>query len=354
MRKIINLNELYKLHLTILSKKKSKTLVFLLFLAIPFVSGAQTIWNTGSSTFTFTAPGQQDCMTAQTCLTRTTVLYNAVCQTVSGNQTCVYTGPCNTEWAYGDIADWNTLTYSRLYAVNGGCAQPPTWVGNPLVCHLIAEDIYLQITFNFWNPGTNGSFSYTRTTPSTLPVILSQFNGYKTDRSNLLTWTSSTEINCSHYNLQRSVNGSEFKTLGKIVSKSIDGNSSINLDYRYSDEHPVPGHNNYRLEQVDKDGRKQYSSVIDLFLSHKGSAFNILQEPTASWINVYISAENSSRATIKLLDMNGRILQNFSTNIEKGNNSLRVNLFNLTGGLYVIQVYENAMLSFSEKIIKPF
>jgi Secretion system C-terminal sorting domain len=352
MKKLFTSSKAYQLSLRILSPKRSKSLILLLFLAFPFVSPAQIIWNTGSQVFSFTGAGQQDCMTAQTCLTRTTVLFNSVCQTVSGNQGCGYTGPCNTEWAYGDIAIWNSLTYTRLFAVNGSCAQPPTWVGNPLVCHLIAEDIYLQLTFNSWNSGTNGNFSYTRSALSTLPVILSQFKGTRTGKSNLLSWTSSTEINCSHYNLQRSVNGTDFKTLGKIFTKSPDGNSSVELNYRYSDDYPVPGNNNYRLEQVDKDGRKQYSQVVNLFLSHNGSAFSIIQNPTTNWVNLYISAENASKASVKLVDMNGRILQNILTTIEKGNNTLRVNLDNLPSGLFVIQVYENAVLSFSGKIIK--
>jgi hypothetical protein len=258
-----------------------KSLIFLFpFLFLTTVSNAQTIWNTGSFTFSFTAPGQQDCITAQTCLTRVTVLYNSVCQTASGHLGCSYTGPCNTEWSYGDIANWNTLTYQSLYTVNA--CSPTSMVGNPLVCHLIAENIYLQLTFNSWSPGTNGNFSYTRTTGSALPVLISKFEGRKSGNAIVLDWTSSTEINCSHYNIQRSPNGIDYTTLGKTDSRSIGGNSSITLDYSYTDEHPLQGHNYYRLEQVDKDGRKVYTNVINLFYSNNGSMVVIHQ---ADYIN---------------------------------------------------------------------
>src|ERR1051325_6754178 len=82
-----------------LQKSSFSPFIFLFLIAASFVSNAQTIWNTGSFTFNKTATGQQDCITSQTCLTRVTVLYNSVCETVSGNQTCAYLGPCNTEWA---------------------------------------------------------------------------------------------------------------------------------------------------------------------------------------------------------------------------------------------------------------
>ena len=131
------------------------------FAAFSIQTNAQIIWNTGSVTFTKTMAGQQDCITPGTCLTRQTVLYNSVLETVTGSQGCGYIGPANTEWAYGNIANWNTLTYQRLYAVNG--CTPPSMVGNPLVLHLISENIYLQVTFNSWQGG-GGGFSYTRTT----------------------------------------------------------------------------------------------------------------------------------------------------------------------------------------------
>ena len=289
-------------------------------------------------------------MTAQTCLTRVTVLFNSVCQTVSGFQSCSYTGPCNTMWAIGNIANWNTLTYQPLYVVNQ--CFPPGMVGIPMVCHLITENIYLQLTFNSWTTGTNGNFSYTRTTLSTLPVLISEFTGHKIGGTNVLDWTSSTENNFSHYNIQRSANGTDFITLGRVDSKSINGNSSTDLDYSYADEHPARGHNSYRLELVDKDGHKRYSKVVDLFNSNSGSTIVILQNEAGNLINIYISSTKSSIATVKVADMNGRIVRTINANIGNGVNNLQVRLDNMAGGIYVIQVYEDAGLSFSGKIIK--
>jgi hypothetical protein len=134
-------------------------------------ANAQTIWDTGSLTFTKTAPGQEDAITSQTHLTRVTVLYNSICETISGNQGCSYPGPCNTEWAIGTIANWNTYTYQPLFTVNG--CSPPSMVGQTMVCHLIAENIYCEVTWNSWQTGGGGGgFSYTRTT-ATDPVMVS-------------------------------------------------------------------------------------------------------------------------------------------------------------------------------------
>jgi hypothetical protein len=224
--------------------------------------------------------------------------------------------------------------------------------GNPLVCHLIAEDIYLQITFNSWTPGTNGPFSYTRTIGSTLPVLLSEFTGNKTGNMNVLNWTSSSENNFSHYNIQRSANGTDFITLGRVDSKSINGNSSTNLNYSYADAHPSRGHNIYRLEQVDKDGQKRYSKVVDLYNSHSGSTIVMLQNDAGDLVNIYISSTKTSNATVKVADMIGRIVRTLNANIGNGVNNLQVRLDNMARGIYVVNVYEDAGLSFSGKIIK--
>ncbi|MEO8150644.1 MAG: T9SS type A sorting domain-containing protein [Bacteroidia bacterium] len=147
----------------------TKKLVVTCLLSISglFTVQAQTIWNAGSLTFTETVSGQMDNITTQTHLTRVTVLYNAVCQTVSGSQGCLYTGPCNTTWAVGTIANWNTLTYQNFYVANG--CFPTNGLPKTYVCHLLAENIYLQITFTSWASGAPG-MSYTRTTGPACPL----------------------------------------------------------------------------------------------------------------------------------------------------------------------------------------
>ncbi|MCB0791982.1 MAG: hypothetical protein KDB97_09465, partial [Flavobacteriales bacterium] len=130
---------------------------------------AQTIWDGGSLNFTNTpGGGEQDAIAAQTSLTRDASgpIYNTICEGSPGGAGCGYLGPCNTEWAIGTIANWNTYTYDTWVNTNG-CA-PPTMVGQAWVCHLIAEDIYLQVNWTGWGSGGSGGFTYNRTT---MPLV---------------------------------------------------------------------------------------------------------------------------------------------------------------------------------------
>jgi hypothetical protein len=50
--------------------------------------------------------------------------------------------------------------------------------------------------------------------------------------------------------------------------------------------------------------------------------------------------------------MNGRIIRNIYAGLENGINNLQINLDDLPGGIYFIQVYEDGNFAFSGKVIK--
>lgn len=142
----------------------------LLMLAVPHAV-ASTIWNGTNITFVHSAPtgSLQDQLVAGVKLTRggTAGLYNSAAE---GGATAGIS-PADTAWAVGTLANYNTLTYGPcpLEAAH----HPPGLVGTTFVVHLVAEDIYLQLTLNAWG-GTfetgDRSFTYTRSTPPAVVV----------------------------------------------------------------------------------------------------------------------------------------------------------------------------------------
>ena len=164
-------------------------LVILLAVSLPIAlcAGTPVIWNGPAITFT-QAPGSgaEDQLTPAVALTRDTTkgLYNAV--TESG-----YThnfSPADTEWAYGELADYATLSYTDWEDWNGG--DPPGMVGNDAVVHLISDDVYLSIRFTSWPTGHQdppGGLSYVRSTalPSFQSITVS-------NNSVILTWSAAS------------------------------------------------------------------------------------------------------------------------------------------------------------------
>jgi hypothetical protein len=146
-------------------------MVAVLWMGIPTLSRAQgtLVWDGPTITYTQpdtdpTLPADQDRLTAAVWLTRGSSmgLFNAATET---SYTHVLS-PADTEWAYGELVDYSTLTYNNWETWNG--AYPPGMVGQDAVLHLISDDIYLSIRFTSWGVRTGG-FSYIRSTPSLVP-----------------------------------------------------------------------------------------------------------------------------------------------------------------------------------------
>jgi hypothetical protein len=84
-----------------------------------------------------------------------------------------------------------------------------------------------------------------------LPVELSNFNGFNKGSNNYLYWITSSEINTSHFNLQKSRDG---ETWTNIATLNAAGNSTQEITYDVVDFKVDPTINYYRLQQYDLNG----------------------------------------------------------------------------------------------------
>ena len=71
--------------------------------------------------------------------------------------------PAGTEWAQGSFDNIDSLNFTSF---RDACPnqKPKDVVGVPMVLHLIADDIYIEVEFTSWSQGKQGGFSYQRTT----------------------------------------------------------------------------------------------------------------------------------------------------------------------------------------------
>jgi hypothetical protein len=93
--------------------------------------------------------------------------------------------PADTEWAFGTINDFASLTYQSMGSMRstaGGNLQAKL-LNKDMVLHLKNEDIYLSIKFTTWGRFGSGTVAYTRSTaatvtpPSPTVSIISPANG---------------------------------------------------------------------------------------------------------------------------------------------------------------------------------
>ena len=141
---------------------------------------ASTIWTGPLTNYTQPSPhdgstaAQQDHITADCWLTRGTRLpmYNVAAPYNETGFTPGGTSPANTEWAFGTLADLSggSLTFdtweNTIGGGQGGGSLASTLPNQPLVMHIISDDIYMSFEFSSWAAFGSGGYSYSRSTPA--------------------------------------------------------------------------------------------------------------------------------------------------------------------------------------------
>ncbi|NRA10510.1 MAG: hypothetical protein HRT57_00980 [Crocinitomicaceae bacterium] len=91
-----------------------------------------------------------------------------------------------------------------------------------------------------------------------LLVELVDFDVYKNDKNVEVTWSTYSETNSSHFDVEHSSDAVNFEAIGTLTST---GNSQKKNDYKFIDTRPESGVNYYRLKQVDLVGTSEYSDI---------------------------------------------------------------------------------------------
>jgi len=241
-----------------------------------------------------------------------------------------------------------TVLAADFTAYTNGAVSPTTWAYTPDPKGALSNQLEYQVaTFS----GGGGGFG-SGTTNGPLPVSIIDFTVTKEGSISLAAWATANEENNSHFNLQRSLAGNDFATLGKVNSKAVNGTSTVELGYTFTDESPQIGHNYYRLEQVDLDGQKSYSEVVDLVWGADGSIVAIYPNPATDKLNVDISIDKVAQIEVRLLDMSGRVIKSVVQQSAKGMNNVSINLSDIATGVYGVQILENNNLIHSSKVNK--
>jgi hypothetical protein len=182
------------------------------------------------------------------------------------------------------------------------------------------EQISLNVTagtnykvrvYNFFSTLSNrGSFTI-QTSGSVLPVSLIDFKGQHIGNKNVLSWSTTTEVNNKGFRVQYSFNGNDFRDMAFVNSKAPNGNSSSQLNYQYTDSRSLAENVYYRLIQVDKDGHISYSKII-LIKGEKANSLAlsaVYPNPSKNYLNLVVSSPADNHIKIIISDVTGKAVQ---------------------------------------------
>jgi hypothetical protein len=195
-----------------------------------------------------------------------------------------------------------------------------------------------------------GVFTFTVKMKDTgpLPVTLSSFTAtLSSDNIVHLNWSTSMEINCSRFVVQRSYDGINFTDI-----ESVAGNGTTNLLHSYfaMDNAYVTGNSivYYRLKQIDFDGKENFSKTVSVKIKNANQSVVISPNPFRDFININYLSDKHKPLSIKLFNIEGKEILSKEIYVNQGNNYFKIeNLSNLPTGNYLLQLFSEG-----EKIVQ--
>lgn len=178
-----------------------------------------------------------------------------------------------------------------------------------------------------------------------LPVNFTSFYVSLSGNSAQLHWSTSNEVNNSHFDVQRSYNGINWETLATVAGAN-NRNATNNYNYNYNDKNISNPVVYYRLRQVDIDGRAMYSSIKIARIGEATAPVRIY----GSDKNVVVDFNQviKNPINVSIVNSNGQIVskQVFSNPQYKVIYSLK----DVPNGIYIVHVSDNKGLNATQKI----
>lgn len=182
--------------------------------------------------------------------------------------------------------------------------------------------------------------------PITLTALTAVYNNGVTN----LSWGTEQESNTGYFVIEHSTDGVNYSPLGTVAAA---GFSNSTVAYKFIDNKTKAGQNFYRLKAIDKDGSYLYSNIANVTVKIKGLfVTGVYPSPFSDKINISVSSESSSTASVSLFDYTGKQIATQNAAISKGITLLSLdNLGGLSSGIYMVRV-KAGDVTLVQKVVK--
>jgi hypothetical protein len=174
----------------------------------------------------------------------------------------------------------------------------------------------------------------------TLPVKLSSFTATLTNESKVdLRWTTASEINTSHFNIERSTDGTNYSTVGMMFA---NGTATTDASYQFPDN-IISLRSQviyYRLRSIDNDGKSQLSEVRIVRIGKTAeNKISILTypNPAKNELRITIPSEWQNKAALyEVFNAHGQLVMRRAA--AQASQTEQLNISTLSDGIYIIKV----------------
>jgi hypothetical protein len=180
-----------------------------------------------------------------------------------------------------------------------------------------------------------------------LPVVFASFSARCEDEKTVIEWTTTSEINASYFEIQKSENAVKWTNCGRV-----DAAGETRETRKYSFTDLTGGGQFYRVAEFDSDGKVQYTRILARNCD-PGAPDNwtVLPNPTKNWLKIKAKLDETKSTQLSVADHSGKILSRPVLQRDEDGRCYQIDVRSRPPGLYVLKI-ENNGVSKALKFIK--
>ncbi len=170
-----------------------------------------------------------------------------------------------------------------------------------------------------------------------LPVNFANVSAKQTNSNVLVSWSNLTESDINYYAVERSADGKNFETIGKIQPKANDYSRQ---DYSFTDAAPINRTNFYRIKAVEFNNSTKSSVILKVSSEALRSTFVVYPNPVQNKV-VTLQAGNISAGAyfVQVVNTNGQQVFAKTMNFQAGAVSQSLELpAGIKPGMYMLKI----------------
>ena len=172
-----------------------------------------------------------------------------------------------------------------------------------------------------------------------LPVELSSFTSTVNGRDVTMNWTTATETNNSGFEVERSILGGEWSSVGHVNG---NGTTTSPVSYTFTDRNVATGAYNYRLKQIDFNGNFEYFNLSNEVNIGTPESFSLKQNypnPFNPSTKIDFALPKDGNVSLTVYDNSGKMVSSLVNGFKTaGYYTINFNAAGLSSGIYFYKV----------------
>jgi len=160
-----------------------------------------------------------------------------------------------------------------------------------------------------------------------LPVNFISFSASLLPNNNaLLNWLASIGQDHDHFEVERSIDGKDFVTIGK----EYGGNP-----YTFTDNKSIVGYSYYRIKEVTKTGSSTVSKIVSIYIE-PAYFINVYPNPVRDALSINLVSKQVDCLRVEIRDLQGKLVYGGVKNTDRNVSTISINASRWRPQVYIL------------------